>query len=496
MSLIDKIRKLPNNPGVYLMKDISGGIIYIGKASDLKKRVSSYFTPLEKTIAKAGNEISRSAHTSRGSSSLTRFTASEKSLKQKVLVSKIKDIDFICTGCEAEALILEAGLIKEHRPKYNVAIKDDKAYPFLKLTINEKFPRLRIVRRKKNDRACYFGPYTSSKLLREALSLMRRIFPLRSCNILPHSVCLNYHIKQCLGPCLGNIDELEYKRVVDNLLLFLQGKKMDLIKNLSWQMKQSASVHNFEQAACLRDQIEILGSVSIANKRYKIADQIDELMSVLKLKRKPLIIEGYDISNISGQEAVGAMVRYKRGYPCKKEYRKFKIKTINCIDDYAMIREVLQRRFSGVLNKQLQLPNLILIDGGRGHLCSAVDELGKFQLNISVISIAKKFEYIYVSWQTKPLALSAQSKALKLLMRIRDEAHRFALSYHRSLRKKQMLISELDQIPGIGPKRKKILLQALNELIVLKRLNLKQLKKIKGIDEKTAKNIIEHWQKY
>ena len=466
MKLIDKVKALPDSPGVYLMLDKDGVIIYIGKAISLKKRVSSY------------------------------FGASAKGQRTKLMVSRIADIEFITTSNEAEALILEAGLIKENKPKFNIDIKDDKAYPLLRLSTNEKFARLRIVRRRKNDGAQYFGPYTSGKLLRQALNFMRRLFPLRTCNIMPKSVCLNYHLKQCLGTCQGIVNEADYDKNVSNLLLFLKGKKKDLIRKLSRQMKAASLKHYFENALELRHQIESLSSVPIIFKRFAAADQVEELQKVLRLKRRPVHIEGYDISNISGAEAVGSMVCFKQGRAYKKNYRRFKIKYNEGIDDYAMMREVLRRRFSGRLADTHAAPDLILIDGGKGHLKCAVEQLKILKVNIPLISLAKKFEHIYVQWQNPPISLPLNSKALRLVAAVRDEAHRFALSYHRNLRKKKMLASDLDLIPGIGKTRRQILLSALDKIDTLKSLNVDQLKKIKGIDERTAKNIIEHWKKY
>ncbi len=466
MKLIEKIKSLPDGPGVYLMLDKDGVIIYIGKAISLKKRVSSY------------------------------FSASVKGQRTKLMVSRIENIEFITTSTEAEALILEAGLIKENKPKFNIDIKDDKAYPLLRLSTNEKFARLHLVRRRKNDKAQYFGPYTSGKLLRQALTFMRRLFPLRTCNIMPKSVCLNYHLKQCPGPCKLLVSKGDYDKNVSNLLLFLRGKKGDLIKKLSLEMKAAALRHDFENAIELRNKIESLSSVPIIYKRFSVADQVQELQKVLRLKSRPVYIEGYDISNISGTEATGSMVRFKQGHAFKKDYRRFKIKAVKGIDDYAMMREVLIRRFSGELSDALKVPDLILIDGGKGHLKCATEQLKNLKINIPIISLAKKFEHIYVQWQFKPISLPLNSKALRLVVAIRNEAHRFALSYHKNLRKKKMLASELDLIPGIGKKRRQILLLALDKIDSLKGISLKQLKKIKGIDERTAKNIIEHWKKY
>ncbi|MCP4650162.1 MAG: excinuclease ABC subunit UvrC [PVC group bacterium] len=415
MKLIDKVKTLPDNPGVYLMKDSSGGIIYIGKASSLKKRVGSYFSKTTKNV------------------------------KQQALVNNIKDIDSITTTTEAEALILESGLIKEYKPKYNTAIKDDKAYPLLKLTFNEKYPRLVIVRRRKNDGASYFGPYTSVRLLRQALAFMRRIFPLRTCRVMPKSVCLNYHLDQCLGPCINKSDKKEYSRVLDNLLLFLNGKKAALINKLSSEMKAASLEYDFERALRLRDEIESLSTVPSKYSKGKVSDQVAALQSVLRLKNRPNIIEGFDISNIFGNEAVGSMVRFKNGKPEKKNYRRFKIKTVDGINDYAMIEEVVGRRYQGSLAKKLELPDVILIDGGKGHLECACRKLLKAGVNIPVASIAKKFEHIYVQWQETPIALPRDSKALHLLMRVRDEAHRFAVSYHRLRRKKEMFPAKISK---------------------------------------------------
>jgi len=467
MNIASKIKHLPDRPGVYLMKDVQGSIIYIGKAASLKKRVSSH------------------------------FRKSGQTAKQTVMLSKIKDIDILMTSSEAEALILEAGLIKEYKPKYNVAIKDDKAYPMLKLTVKEHFPRLLICRRKKNDGAIYFGPYTSAGLLRKAMALVRVLFPLRICKVMPKSTCLHYHLQQCLGPCAGKIDAAGYKKIVDNLCLFLKGQKKTLIKIISQQMKEATQREDYEQAANLRDQMSSLSTLGTAPiQPFDRINALEQLKQILRLKRLPSLIEGYDISNIYGSEAVGSLVRFKQAHPVKSEYRRFKIKTVEGIDDYAMLREVIKRRYTGSLTKTLKYPDLILIDGGKAHRQVVAEQLRRLHIHIPVISIAKQFEYIYVEWKSEPLVLSQRCLALMLLIRVRDQAHRFAISYHRSLRKKRTLSSELDQIPGVGRKRKQFLLRSINNISNLKQFTLDKLKKIKGIDEKTAKNIVEHWKKY
>ncbi len=466
MELKEKARQLPDSPGVYIMKNSSDEIIYVGKAVSLRKRVGSY------------------------------FSGRDKDPKQRALLEAVADLYFVTTATEAEALILEAGLIKEHHPRYNIAIRDDKAYPLLKLTINEQFPRLMIARRKKDDKALYFGPYTSSRLLRQALDLLRRLFPLRTCRVMPPTLCLNFHIKQCPGPCVGKVSRDDYREVVDDLILFLRGRKQELIKKLSQRMEQAASDRNFEQAALLRDQIISLSAVTERRKLFRIEERIEQLRQALRLKHPPEVVEAFDISNLSGAQAVGSMVRFKNGLPEKSAYRRFRIKDVSGIDDYAMLREVLGRRYSAEGLKRLAAPDLILIDGGKGHLSSALETLSEMGVDLPVISLAKRYEHVYVTWQEGPLALEQGSGARLLLMRIRDEAHRFAIAYHRTLRKKRMLLSELDGIPGVGKKRRMILLKELKNINASRNLTVKQLTQIKGIDEKTAKNIIEHWKRY
>ena len=456
------LKKLPEQPGVYLMKDAAGTIIYVGKAGSLRKRVASYFS-------KHG-----------------------ASPKQAALVAAISDIDFVQTGSEAEALILESGLIKEHQPKYNVAIRDDKAYPLLKVTIREQFPRLLIARRRKDDGNRYFGPYTSARLLRQAVKLLRRLFPLRTCRVMPATVCLNYHLRQCPGPCAAAVDETIYRQTVERLILFLEGRKLALINRLAEEMAQASVAQDFERAIVLRDQLESLSLLPQRQMRSRTADQVDALQRILRLKHRPSRIEGYDISNISGAEAVGSLVCFREGLPDRAHYRRFKIKSVPVIDDYAMLAEVLTRRFSGSLADELEIPDLIIIDGGRGHLHTAEQALRRLKIPLPLVSIAKRFEHLYVQWQQAPLALPRGDKALHLLMRVRDEAHRFALGYHRLLRKRRMLASELDQIPGVGPKRKAIILRILAEAGKIG-LSADYLRE-RGLDERTATAIMQRWQ--
>lgn len=463
----EKIKNLPASPGVYAMKDDKGETLYVGKAKNLKKRVSSYFQKYRRLPERLG-----------------------------LLISKVDDIAYIPTSTEAEALIYENGLIKRLMPRYNVALRDDKSYPMLKLTVNEKYPRLFITRQKKNDGAIYFGPYTNAKLLREALGLLRRIFPLRTCKNMPGSLCLNYHIKQCLGPCVGKVDEAGYKDIVLELKLFLEGHRSELLELLSGKMVKASRSENFEEAASLKRRIEALSAIKEKRVSYGPLDEVEELKNMLGIGVRFDRIEAFDVSNIMGKEAVGSMIYFYKGRPKKSEYRRFKIKTVSKIDDYGMMRELLNRRYKRLLNENRPLPDLILIDGGKGHLAIALDELKRLGLdNIPAIGIAKEFEHIYTKDKKEPILLPKESKALHLLQRIRDEAHRFAISYHKMLLSKRIEISELDNVRGIGKKRKKALINYFGSVEKIKDANLEELLKIRGMSEKSARSIIEYFKK-
>ncbi|MBL7068537.1 MAG: excinuclease ABC subunit UvrC [Candidatus Omnitrophica bacterium] len=448
------------------MKDRTGRVIYVGKARSLKKRVSSY------------------------------FTKSHSSPKTGLLVAEIKGIDYVPANSEAEALIYEASLIKSRRPRFNIELKDGKSYPYLKLTLNEAYPRLFITRRKIDDGARYYGPYTNVKLLKDALSFMKTLFPLRTCKRLGKKLCMSYQLSECLGPCAGKRDKKRYHRVVEELLLFLEGKRQRLIKGLSRRMEETSRKLNFEEAARIRNRIRALSTLVTKRGVPGPMDQIDELKYVLDLKRRPKRIEAFDISNIRGKEAVGSMVSFYDGKPDKNNYRKFKIRTVEGVDDYKMMREVVFRRYRRLLDEKRGLPDLIIIDGGKGHLTSAIRELKKLNIrHIPAIGIAKEFEHIYVPARRLPIVLAGDSSILQLIRRIRDEAHRFARAYHTGLRRSGITISELDNIKGIGPIRKSRLLNTFGSVKNVKKAALKDLLKVRGIDEKRAKDIIRYFRK-
>ena len=411
MGIKEIVRGLPDSPGVYIMKNDSGDILYVGKANDLKKRVSTYFQ-------------SSRRHPERIES----------------LVSQVTDISFIPTSTSAEALIYENGLIKQLSPKYNVVLRDDKSYPLLKLTVNEKFPRLTMTRVRSDDAALYYGPYTSAKLLKEALKILQKLFPMRTCNKMPKKECLQFHIQQCLAPCIGKISEERYNDLVSQLKLFLEGRRAQLLKFLSDKMKELSKEERFEEALEYRNRLEALSAVKEDRVNYGPMDESEELQKILGIKKRLDRIEAFDISNIMGDEAVGSMVYFYKGKPDKNEYRRFKIKTVSGMNDYSMMREIVRRRYTRTVEERKTLPDLIVIDGGKGHLGVALDELKKLAIDsIPTIGIAKEFERIYARDKKEPIVLPKESKALHLLERIRDEAHRFAIAYHKKLMSKRIL---------------------------------------------------------
>ncbi len=406
----EKVAKLPDSPGVYIFKDTGGEIIYIGKAKNLKKRVQTYFSR-------------------------------QLNSKTQAMVAKIAEIEYRLTPTEAQAQILEASLIKEHQPQYNISLKDDKTFPWIRIS-NEEFSIVSVCRRKKidmQDKAVYFGPYTNVDLLRQAFKLMRRVFAFRSCKTLPKEPCLYYRLKLCPGPCAAKINSRQYKEIIYQVRMFLDYRYEELLAALSRRMQEASRDSRFEEAALIRDQINALGVIG-NNKSGAVAlNELEDLKALAGLAQAPYRIEAFDISNIQGESACGSMVSFYKGSADKDNYRRFRIKSVSGIDDYKMIAEVVSRRYSRLVNERLGLPGLILIDGGRQHLAVALRELEKLKLSIPVISIAKDKENIYTKDKDYPLKLKQDTPALNLIRRVRDEAHRFAISYHRLLRKKKIL---------------------------------------------------------
>ncbi|MBF0494192.1 MAG: excinuclease ABC subunit UvrC [Candidatus Omnitrophica bacterium] len=409
-SLKSKLDALPNFPGIYLFLNNAGKIIYVGKAKNLRKRVRSYF--------QKGRAFDN---------------------RLELLRREIADIDFVTAPSESEALVYEAALIKDNAPRFNIELKDDKSYPYLKLSVNERFPRLTVTRRKTADGALYYGPYTDVGALKEALFFMKKVFPLRTCAHVKKKVCLEYHIGQCAAPCENKISEKEYAKTVEDLKAFLEGRIKDLALSLKKEMAESSAARRYERSIEAKRRLEAVLSLQASRDQGKtpIYGELSELMSVLGLVVFPRAIECFDISNISGEKAVGSMVRFVEGRPDKKNYRHFRIRTFEGIDDYAMIKEVVERRYSRLVREGAALPDLVLIDGGKGHQSAAKEVLEKLGLGgLQVASIAKEFNHVYISDKKAPIRFSPGARVLLLIQRIRDEAHRFAVTYHRRLRDK------------------------------------------------------------
>jgi len=366
-------------------------------------------------------------------------------------MSHVYDIEFKQTSTEAMALLLEASLIRKFKPKYNVIFRDDKSYPMVKIS-NEEFPSVAITRKRLDDGARYFGPYTDSKLLREALKSIRRYFPYRTCKALPKKACVYYRIGLSSAPCIGKISKSDYGKVMDDIVLILEGRTEQLITRLSKKMKDCSGAHNFEQAAKIRDQIGALSTITSMQSQAGSFVELEDLRNLLKLKKIPMRIEAFDISNIQGKEACGSMVSFYKARPDKSNYRRFRIKTVKGINDYGMLSEIVYRRYAKLISEGAVLPDLILIDGGRQHLLTARRELEMLGLKIDLASIAKpgrvppvagcngrEYERIYFGDKALSVKPKSDTLSLNLLRRIRDEAHRFAISYHRLLRIKNII---------------------------------------------------------
>lgn len=405
-----KVDALPEAPGVYIYKDASGNIIYIGKAKVLKKRVQSYFN---------------------------RFL----SAKTQALVGRIVDLEYILTPTEFQAQLLEASLIKEKQPQYNISLKDDKSFPLIRIS-DDAFPAITICRNKdpekrRKDKAIYYGPYANSNVLRRALKAVRKIFGFRTCAAMPARPCLYHRLRLCPAPCAGLIDAQKYAEIIRDIRLFLDSKYEQLIDTLSFEMRRASEERRFEDAAVLRDRIFALCAIGRDTVHFTSADQLEDLKHLAGLKHMPLRIEGFDISNISGQEATGSMVSFYKGAPDKKNYRRFRIKTVSGIDDYAMIREVVRRRYARLTTERAGLPDLVIIDGGKQHLAAAQEVLAGLGVSCALLSIAKEDENLYIKGRDKPVRLKHDTPALNLIRRVRDEAHRFARAYHHLLHSKK-----------------------------------------------------------
>ncbi|MHC4587340.1 MAG: UvrB/UvrC motif-containing protein [Planctomycetota bacterium] len=430
----EKIKSFPAGPGLYFMKDSGDKVLYIGKAKNLRSRVASYFQP--------GVDL----NSSRGP-------------KIVEMLCKVETVDILETPNEVDAVLKEARLVKDIRPPYNTDLVDDKTFPYLEITSREDFPGVYITRKPRQHGSRLFGPFTSAKDLRGVLVVLQKIFRFRTCNLNINKddskrrffrPCLLYSIKQCTAPCGAKIDKDEYKKIITDLVKFLRSKRSIILRQLRKQMSEASGAFQYEKAAMFRDRIRLIERLDQRgtpdeNVQPEVfaADPTEALIKLRELLQRPepvRIIEGIDVANISGKEAVGSLVKFIDGKPFKSGYRRFKIKTVKGIDDYAMIAEVVKRRYKYALRGEELWPDLVLIDGGLGHLRAAEKALRDMKApDITIASIAKKEEDIYLQGKNTPLKLSANSPVRKLLQYVRDEAHRFAQHYHHILRGKKML---------------------------------------------------------
>ena len=610
------IKNLPDKPGVYLMKNSLGEVIYVGKAKVLKNRVKSYFQ-------KSKNH----------------------SEKVKVMVKNIAEFEYIVTDSEMEALILECNLIKKYSPKYNILLKDDKFYPFIKITVNDDYPRVFVTRRFVKDGSKYFGPYTNGSAVYETLDLIYKIFPLRNCKLVIKEngekvrPCLNYHIKKCLGPCGGHISKEEYGKMINDIIDILSGKETYITKMLKSDMEKAAEELEFEKAASLRDKILSINAIAEKQKIFKTMEgdedfinieqdekdsciqvffsrdgkvigrehfifentanesigeiiedfigsfyggtakipktiyvpQIDnfdlmeeyltikrgakvwikvpqkgqkkemlemvknnaritlekfkdkylkdkeinrisllELQDLLELEECPQRIEAYDISNIQGVDSVGTMIVFEEGRAKNSDYRRFKIKTVKGANDYDSMREILTRRFNhgldeikAIQQRDLKLsagkfstfPDLIMMDGGKGQVNVALEVLQSLNIDIPVCGLVKddKHQTRGIIYNNNELIINKGSNLMQLIRRIQDEVHRFAITYHRSLRDKRTLHSVLDDIPYVGEKRRRALLMKFGSVDNIKKASMQELLETQSIDKKSAESIYNYF---
>ncbi len=473
----DKLSQLPHKPGVYLMRDRFGTVIYVGKARALRKRVTQYFHPSRRH---------------------------SWDLKLAALIEAIEDFDVHIVKSEPEALLLEGKLIKEFKPRYNVSFRDDKNFLLIKVNLNDPIPRFALTRVRQQDGAKYYGPFVSSGACRRTITMLRKKFNLRGCRPLKpterdYKHCLYGHLQHCSAPCVGKVTLDDYRRQVAEACDYLEGQTGEWQKELEAQMRKASEARDFEKAARYRDMISDLRETTRKSRKFtrmpvNLPGAIDSgrdliaLAQAIGLAASPGRIEGFDISNISGTFMVASMVSFLDGKPDRAQYRRFRIKNVVAQDDFACMAETVRRRYSRLQRESRPMPDLILIDGGKGQLGMACRELVKLGLeHVPVIGLAKEFEEIYRPGKNAPLRLDLDSGALKLLQRVRDESHRFANTYNAQLRLKKISESILDELPGIGGSRKAALLKKFGSVQQLRKASLEDIQQVPGFGKKSAK---------
>nr|WP_202214835.1 excinuclease ABC subunit UvrC [Methylacidimicrobium sp. AP8] len=469
-------REFPQAPGVYLFRDRFDRVIYVGKARNLRKRVTQYFHP-------------------------SRRGAADR--KVRAMLDVARHIEYHTVRSEAEAILLEGKLIKDYRPRYNVSFRDDKRFLLVKTNLREPFPRFQITRLRKDDGCRYFGPFASSGALRTTINWMKKVFGLRSCSPLvpgerDYKHCLDRIIKNCCAPCLGTVTQEEYRRRVEAACAFLEGKSRETADEIRKKMEEAAARLDFERAAELRNLWEDLQQTIRPVKRFLRAYEpaidpgrdLQELAAALGLPAPPQLMECFDISNISTLHKVASMVAFEDGKPARGSYRRYRIRTVAGQDDFASIAEAVSRRYRRVLDEGMRPPDLIVIDGGAGQLSSARRELLALGLgDVPIIGLAKENEEIYRPDQPLPLQLPKDSGAIRLLQRLRDEAHRFANAYHQLLLRQRVRESVLDDCPGISRNRKRLLLQRFGSVERLRKASVDEIAEVKGIGRKLAEAV-------
>jgi len=463
-SLKSQIASLSDQPGVYRFCDKAGVVLYVGKAKSLKKRVSSYFSARK-----------------------------DLPLKIQKLVCRIHSVKSQVTSSEDEALILEDELIKNHQPMFNILLRDDKTYPFIFISTQEKFPRVLFSHRAMMGEGKYYGPYPGSRMVKALLTEIRKKYPYRDCpldvgNKKYTESCLYDQLGLCTAPCIGKDSQKNYNEIINRICEFLDGKQKRLINDIYNSMMEASQKQQFEKAAKLKEHWKLSqkifsSAILLTNAMERNRESgLAQLKEHLKLRGDIQLMEAYDISNISGELSVGVSVVFRDGRPYKSGYKRFRIKTIQGPNDFAMMEEVLRRRFQRVCEGKDVMPDLILIDGGKGQLSAALHALHELGLKrFNIIALAKKQELIYVPGRIKPIILERYSYARKLLQALRDEAHRFAITYHRTIRARTIDESILDTVPGVGDVIKVRILRRFGSIPKLQNISVANLAQVKGV---------------
>lgn len=469
---------IPAKPGVYVYRDRFGTVIYVGKASNLRRRMSHYFQPSQ---------------------------ARRADPKLRSLIHSIDRWEIFPVKSEDEALILESRFIKEYAPHYNILLRDDKRYPMLKIDRNERFPRVRLTRIRKKDSCLYFGPFPHGSAMRRLAEYLTRRFGLRSCKAESPGEeefrhCLAGTVRDCCRPCVDGVTEEEYRERVDRVVAVLNGEIREVAEELRKKMAKAAAEKAFEKAAAFRDILRNLQSL-VRTRSFEHAElpneagmeAVADLQKALRLPDVPHVIVGFDISNLGTTFAVASLVCFREGRPDKASYRRFRIKTVEGQNDFAMMNEVVKRYFSRLLREQRPLPDLLMVDGGKGQLHLALDALISIDCPpFPVVGLAKRNEEIFLPGRSEPVVLDRNRPALKVLQALRDEAHRFAVSYNRQLRLKRIAESLLDEIPGLGEIRRNALLKAFGSVAMIRKASPREIAdRVSGIGPEFAETIHE-----